>query len=138
MVSDSNIIPTTPTLASYTVLHISILNTLRLRQNGRHFPDGIFKCIFLNENVEISIKISLKFVCKGPISNIPALVLIMARCWSGDKPLFEAMMVSVLTHICITLPQRVKQLGHFLKNLVVLSASFVHITVTILYEIKPI
>ena len=24
--------------------------TLRPRQNGRHFPDDIFKCIFLNEN----------------------------------------------------------------------------------------
>ena len=30
--------------------------------------------IFLNENVSISIKISLKFVPKGPINNIPALV----------------------------------------------------------------
>ena len=27
------------------------LNTLRLRQNGRHFPDDILKCIFLNENI---------------------------------------------------------------------------------------
>ena len=26
-------------------------NTLTPRQNGRHFPDDIFKCIFLNENV---------------------------------------------------------------------------------------
>ena len=26
-------------------------NTLRPRQNGRHFPGDIFKCIFLNENV---------------------------------------------------------------------------------------
>ena len=34
--------------------------------------------IFLNENVEISIKISLKFVPKGLINNIPALVRIMA------------------------------------------------------------
>ena len=42
--------------------------------NGRHFPDDIFKCIFLNENVLISIKISLKFVPKGQINNIPALV----------------------------------------------------------------
>ena len=36
------------------------LNTLRLRQNGRHFPDDIFKCIFFNENVWIFIKISLR------------------------------------------------------------------------------
>ena len=53
-------------------------NTLRLRQNGRHFPDDIFKSIFLNENVSISIKISLKFVPKGQINNIPAMVQIVA------------------------------------------------------------
>ena len=38
------------------------VNTLRPRQNGRYFTDDIFKYIFLNENVWISIKISLKFV----------------------------------------------------------------------------
>ena len=38
-----------------------------------HFPDDIFKCIFLNENIQISIKISLKFVSKGPVNNIVAL-----------------------------------------------------------------
>ena len=32
-------------------------NTLRPRQNGRRFADDTFKCIFLNENVRISIKI---------------------------------------------------------------------------------
>ena len=47
-------------------------------QNGCHFPDIMFKCIFLNENVWISIKISLMCVSKGPINNIPALVQIMA------------------------------------------------------------
>ena len=50
------------------------LNTLRPRQNGRHFADDILKCIFLNENVWILIEISLKFVPKGPIGNIPSLV----------------------------------------------------------------
>ena len=50
------------------------LNTLRPRQNGRHFDDAIFKCILLNGNVRISIEISLKFVPKVPIDNIPALV----------------------------------------------------------------
>ena len=49
-------------------------NTLRLKQNGRHFPDDILKYISLNENILISIKISLKFVPKGPFNNIPALV----------------------------------------------------------------
>ena len=50
------------------------LNTSRPGQNGRHFAYDIFKCIFLNENVWIPIKISLKFVPKGPINKIPALV----------------------------------------------------------------
>ena len=35
---------------------IWLLSTLRPRQNGRHFPDDIFECIFLNENVWIPIK----------------------------------------------------------------------------------
>ena len=42
------------------------------------------------------------------ISNIPVLVQIMARRRSGDEPLSEPMMVSLLTHICITRPQWVK------------------------------
>ena len=67
--------------------------TLRPKQNGRHFPDDNFKCIFLNKNLWNSIKISLKFVPKGPINNIPALVQIMAWRRPGDKPLSEPMMV---------------------------------------------
>ena len=55
--------------------------------------------------IRISIKISLKFVPKGLISNIPALVLIMAWRRPGDKPLTEPMMVRSLTHICVTRPQ---------------------------------
>ena len=51
------------------------------------------------------IKISLKFIPKCPINNIPALVQIMAWCRSGDKPLPEPMVVSLLTHICVTRPQ---------------------------------
>ena len=66
---------------------------------------AIFKCIFFNENVLISIEISLKFVPTGPIKNIPALVHIMAWRLSGDKPLSEPMMVSLLMHICITRSQ---------------------------------
>ena len=86
-----------------------IVNTLRPRQNGRHFPDDIFLCIFVNENTSISIKISLRFVATGPISNIPALVQIMAWRRSGDRPLSGTMMVSLLTHICVTGPQWVKE-----------------------------
>ena len=50
-----------------------LFNSLRLRQNRRHFADDIFKCIFLNENASIAIEISLKFVPKGPINNIPVI-----------------------------------------------------------------
>ena len=84
------------------------VNTLRPWQNGRHFQDDIFKCIFLNENVWISLKISLKFVPKGSINNIPALVQIMAWCRPGDKPLSEPTMVRLPTHICVIRPQWVK------------------------------
>ena len=79
-------------------------NSLRPRQNGRHFPDAIFRWIFLNENVWILIKISLKFVSKGLINNIPALVQLMV----GAKPLSEPIMVSLLMHISVTQPQWVK------------------------------
>ena len=87
----------------------ALFNTLRPRQNGRHFPDDIFKCIFLNENAWILIKILLKFVPKGPINKIPTLVQIMAWRRSGDKPLSEPMMVSLLTHICVARPQWVNR-----------------------------
>ena len=86
----------------------STVNTLRPKQDGRHFPNDIFKCIFLNENAQISLKKSLKFVPKVWINNIPALVQIMAWRRSGDKPLSEPTVFSFLTHIWVTLPQWVK------------------------------
>ena len=67
------------------------LNTLRLRKNCRHFADNIFKCIFLNENVWISLKISLKFIPEVWNNNIQSLVQIMALRRPGDKPLSEPM-----------------------------------------------
>ena len=66
---------------------------MRPRQDDRHFRDDFFTCVFLNENIYISINISLKFVPNGPINNILALVQIMARHRSGDKPLFEPILV---------------------------------------------
>ena len=98
---------------------ISSLNTLRSRQNSRRFADDTFKHIFLKENVRISIKISLKFVPKSPIDNIPALFQIMAWRRPGDKPLSEPMMISLLTHICVTRPQWVNSLapGRFAWNI---------------------
>ena len=69
------------------------VNTMRVRQNGCYLTNNIFKWIFFNENVCILIKISLKFVPRGPINNIPSLVQIMAWHRPGDKPLSEPMMV---------------------------------------------
>ena len=87
------------------------LNTLRSRQNGRYFADDTFKRIFLNEDVRILITISRKFVPKGLIVNIPALVQIMAWRRPGDKPLYELMIVRLSTHICVTRPQWVNFSG---------------------------
>ena len=53
------------------------LNTLRPRHNGRHFADDILVVIFLNENLWILKKISLKYVPYGLIGNMAALVQIM-------------------------------------------------------------
>ena len=81
-----------------------MFNTLRPRQNGRHFADDIF-------NAFSGMKIynfRLKFHWKGPINNIPALVQIMAWCWWSNKPLSEPMMVTLRTHLYITWPQWVK------------------------------
>ena len=87
----------------------STFNTLRPRRNRQHFADDIFNRIFFNENIIISIQISLKFVSIVPINNIRALVQIMAWCRSGDKPLSEPMVVSLATHICVTRHQWVKR-----------------------------
>ena len=54
--------------------------------------DDIFKCIFLNENENDRILISLKFVPMSPIDNKPALVQVMAWRRTGDKPVPEQMM----------------------------------------------
>ena len=100
---------------SHTPHHRSV-NTLRPRQNGRHFPDDILKCIFLNGNAWMSLKISLKFIPDVRINNIPALVQIMAWRRPGDKPLSEPMMVRLLTHICVTRPQWVNQCRIMCRN----------------------
>ena len=71
----------------YRFVNIDSVNTWRMRQNGSHFADDIFKCIFLNENVWVS----LKFVPKVQINHIPTLVQMMAWHWPDD----------VIVHWCI-------------------------------------
>ena len=69
------------------------INSSPPRQNGRHFADDLFRCIFVNEKFCILIKISLKFVPKRPIDNNSALVWIMACRPIGNKPLSEPMLI---------------------------------------------
>ena len=57
------------------------------REKMAAISETTFWNAFFNENVQISIEISLRFVPKGPINNIPALVQIMAWRRPGDKPL---------------------------------------------------
>ena len=68
---------------------------MRPKQNGRHLTDDTFKCIFLNENVSISIKVSPEFVPKGPVINIPASVHMapnrrQAIFWTNDGKFTDA------------------------------------------------
>ena len=90
------------------------------------FAGDIFKCIFLNENVWSLLKISQNFVPKVWINNIPALVQIMAWCRSGDKPLSELVMVSLLTHICVTWPEWVNHCSAVLQCHIVLGSIMCH------------
>ena len=82
----------TPTLLLISWATSVPLNTLRPRRNGCHLTDNIFKYIFFNENVWVPMKISLKFVPKGPINDKSTLIQIMVWHQTGDKPLFEPMM----------------------------------------------
>ena len=50
------------------------LTHLPLDKMATILADDILKHIFFNEKTQISIKISLKFVLKGAIKKIPALV----------------------------------------------------------------
>ena len=110
------------TYVNMTYRMASFNNTSRPKQNGRRFAHDVFKCIFLNEKVWISLNISLKFVPKVPNDTIPALVQVMAWRCSGDKPLSELMMVGLLMHICVTRPQwinddRTNETGTTLRNI---------------------
>ena len=58
--------------------------------------------ILFNENVCISIKISLTFVPKDQINYISAMFQVMAWHRPAHKPLHEPKMVDFPTHICVT------------------------------------
>ena len=96
--------------STWLCLHVfPVVNSLGPKRNRQHFADNIFNYIFFNENEWISLRISLQFVPKVWINNIPAFVQIMAWRRPGDKPLSDPMMVSLLTHICVTRSQWVNE-----------------------------
>ena len=104
----------------YAIMNYCIFTNewcLNLETSCRQFADDIFKRIFLNENAWISLKISLKFVPKIRNNNVAALVHIMAWCRPGDKPLSGPMLFGLLTHICVTGPQRVKCIYRWLLSM---------------------
>ena len=74
----------------YTLNHV--LTNFPLDKMTAIFADDNFKCIFVNENDRIPIRMSLKFVPTSPVDNKPALVQVMAWCRIGDKPLPELML----------------------------------------------
>ena len=57
------------------------------------FADDVSKCISFSKKFGSVIKISLKLISTSQINNKPSLVQIMLWRRTGDKPLFESMMV---------------------------------------------
>ena len=76
---------------------------------GRDKMDAISQTAFLWMKMFEFRTTFLKFVPKGPINNIPALVRVMAWRRPGAKPLSEPVMVRLPTHICVTPPHWVKR-----------------------------
>ena len=66
----------------------------QIAYRGRDKMVDVLQKTFLNgfswmKMVEFRLKIPLKFVHKSPVDNNPALVQIMAWCWTGDKSLSQ-------------------------------------------------
>ena len=61
-----------------------ICNRIELTHWSWDKIDAILKCIFSNENYYILMQISLKYMLRGQIINMPALVQMMAWCWTTD------------------------------------------------------
>ena len=121
------------TFLTHGLCQLPLFNRLKPGQNGLHFTDDILKCIFLNENVWILIKISLKFVAQGPISNIRTLVQMMTWRRPGDKPLSGPLMVKLPTHICVIRPEWVNVYAEHFHWLI-----WIHIRIWYYYTTAPL
>ena len=92
-------------------------NSSRPRRNRRYFADDLFKCIFLNKNVWILNKLSLKFILKGPVNDIAALVRIMAGHYLNTWLLFywrvyASLVLNELTFLVLS-RHILAELGHY-------------------------
>ena len=67
--------------------------TLRPRQNGRNLAGDISKCISFSKTFGSVINVSLILISSSQINNKPSLVQIMVSRRTGDKTLFEPMVV---------------------------------------------
>ena len=86
-----------------TTLWLSIacqLTLLSLNKIATVSQTTFFKCTFLNKKCGIFIRVSSKFVAKGPIDNTSVLVRVMALHRTGDKSLPEPMLTISTSHIC--------------------------------------
>ena len=63
------------------------------------FADNVSKCILFKEQVWLAIRISSKFVPKGPIDHKSALVQVMAKHRTGNKPLSELMLIKIFGNL---------------------------------------
>ena len=61
-------------MVNVVLVYARAINSSPPGQNGRRFRRRYFQMHFREWKVFIAIKISLKFVPKGPIGNNPALV----------------------------------------------------------------
>ena len=105
--------PTLIAMANYVCILSCAWSVFLLTHLGRDKMDATLQTTFSSsfswmKIFDFRLKISLKFVPKGLIKTIPALVQIMAWRRQGDKPLSEPMMVRLPMYICVARPQWVK------------------------------
>ena len=93
----------------YHDVSVNGFNILRPRQYGRHFAHDIFKCIFVMKIYEFRSGFHWRLFLSFE------LTILKHWCRSGDKPLSEPIMVSLLTHIFGTRTQLINVAGtlHF-------------------------
>ena len=107
----ANVGPTCLAIWNPHLWHIHMCVT-RPKQGQTKWPQFSwwhFQRDFLEWKYRIFFNISVKFILKGPINNIPALFQVMAWHWPGDKPLSKPMMVGLLMLLCITRPNELSK-----------------------------